>query len=157
MTAMSGLRASRLGAFRARAIPQFQVTMRRCAMFLSLADGSRLVSSPRIPNSSFRPSPSGSEQKNPSRTAFWGMGRLLSILAIIRSASEIASAMADSSSGEGRLFHCARSNRVYLSPVAFGGANSIRSTGTKVPGVRPMVVAPPDRSVVRSLSLSILG
>ena len=35
MTAMCGLSANKLGAFRARAIPQFQVTMRRCAMFLS--------------------------------------------------------------------------------------------------------------------------
>jgi hypothetical protein len=35
---MSGLSANKLGAFRARAMPQFQVTMRRCAMFLSLAE-----------------------------------------------------------------------------------------------------------------------
>jgi len=32
--------------------------------------------------------------------------------------------------------------KVYLSPLAFGGANSMRSTGTKVPGVRPIVVLP---------------
>ena len=36
---------------------------------------------------------------------------------------------------------------VYLSPPrAFGGANSMRSTGTKVPGVSPIVVVP--KSVV---------
>jgi hypothetical protein len=32
-------RANKLGTFRARAIPQFQVTMRRWDMMLSLADG----------------------------------------------------------------------------------------------------------------------
>jgi hypothetical protein len=42
MTAISGLSAKKLGAFRARAIAQFQVTMRRRAMFLSLADGSAI-------------------------------------------------------------------------------------------------------------------
>src|ERR1700730_5970535 len=41
---MSGFRANRLCAFRARAMPQFQVTMRRCAMFLSLADQSQRLS-----------------------------------------------------------------------------------------------------------------
>src|SRR5260370_8765515 len=33
---MSGLVVKGLGAFRARALPQFQVTMRKCTMFLSL-------------------------------------------------------------------------------------------------------------------------
>lgn len=38
MTAISGLSANRRGAFRARDMQQFHVTMRRCAMILSLAD-----------------------------------------------------------------------------------------------------------------------
>jgi hypothetical protein len=37
----SGCRPNRLGAFRARGMPQFQVTMRRRAMFLSLAEQHR--------------------------------------------------------------------------------------------------------------------
>ena len=41
MTAISGLRDIRLDAFHARPIPQFQVTIRMCAMSLSLADGKR--------------------------------------------------------------------------------------------------------------------
>lgn len=39
MTAISGLSANRLGAFPARAMQQFHVTMRRCAMLLSPVDG----------------------------------------------------------------------------------------------------------------------
>jgi hypothetical protein len=53
-------------------------------------------------------------------------------------------------SGQGRPF----ARNVYLSLPVFGGANSIRSTGTKVPGVRPIVVLP--KSVIWPFSLSVV-